>query len=103
MVIGLEAINNMLVECQRSGNEIQLNSGCFVIITEGSDMGKVEFVSLETVELVPFSYPVYPEDLIRSFESMLNTFAHLQSKPWFNANNFFNFIYDFQQNYRIYG
>lgn len=87
----------MKVKCQRTNLEIELNDGFFVSPGHG---GEWEFISVDASSINDYSIAV--KDLINTPEGLVDWLAHLSEKSWFSANKFFEFMYKFRAENKLY-
>jgi len=86
-------------KCQRTGNEIQLEDGFFVA---SPFIGDWEFVSRDAPENHG-DYNIAVKDLVKSPGALVDWFAHLREKTWFNPDQFFDFFKKFRNENGLYG
>ncbi|MDD5407122.1 MAG: hypothetical protein PHE73_09315 [Sulfurovaceae bacterium] len=87
----------MKAKCQRTGKEIETKDGFFVSPGRSGDW---EFISIDAPSKNDYNIAV--EDLVKSPESLIDWLAHLSEKSWFSSEKFFDFMYKFRAENRLY-
>lgn len=87
------------VKCENSGNEIDISEG---FLTANQYTGQWKFTYDQNPE-EQNNYYIYIGEIIESPEAFVDFLAHLRQKPWFNPDDFFDFILRFKQQNHIRG